>query len=555
MPATGIGTGVGLSSSQSWSSYWTQLTPYFALPATGVQLVVGATTKIYGDSLIAVAQKNNLKVTYTCDIGTQTGNDFSITPVTGDIGNHSLTINFKNGSLNLTETITLSVSAKSTSGTLGVLMIGDSTLADRQETIGGTIEGILTSCVITWLGTQGTTRKNEGYGGYRFKDFCDGISQPSKFVKAGVLNVPAYFADNSIAIPEVVYMRLGLNDISNYTPAQILVYSDILVDAFLALNKSVRVIVALPTTTTSDPVKWAISEDPANHDNFTTLIHALQSALESHYAGGVYDARVNCSFEWIYLDRFNHYTNALHPLSPDGDADHSRGLTAYINKAIESPLNGVVGYWKLDETTGNYADSVGVNTGVPSSVTQNVTGKIGKACSVVFDDLVAHYVQMGAIPNLNLPVDVYSISLWAKRNTLTNNYGGLACLIGHSGGEGGIWVLEDGSIVIADIGLTASHLWSTIWTDKAAFHHIVMVVSAIGQFGIAELFFDGISKGKPVAARTYVLDKLIIGADGNKNASFNFSGIIDEVGLFNKVLTSEQIDNLYNAGAGKSYPF
>jgi hypothetical protein len=40
---------------------------------------------------------------------------------------------------------------------------------------------------------------------------------------------------------------------------------------------------------------------------------------------------------------------------------------------------GLVSYWKLDEASGNAADSVGANTGVPTGVTQNADGVIGKS--------------------------------------------------------------------------------------------------------------------------------------------------------------------------------
>ena len=207
---------------QSWSSYWMK-TPSFALPSTGMRLVVGQAVTIYGDSLVDVSMTNNYTVVFTCDIGSQTGNDYSITPVVGNIGDHSLKIDFKNkGHIYLTKTITLSVYATATGQSLNVLMIGDSTIAGREDNEGVPIDASLSGCTINYLGTQGSgTRKNEGYGGYRMKDFVDGISQPSKFVKTGVLNIPAYFTDNSIAVPDLVWIRLGINDVGYFTDVQI----------------------------------------------------------------------------------------------------------------------------------------------------------------------------------------------------------------------------------------------------------------------------------------------------------------------------------------------
>ena len=53
----------------------------------------------------------------------------------------------------------------------------------------------------------------------------------------------------------------------------------------------------------------------------------------------------------------------------------SQSWSRYWAKKIN---DGLVGYWKLNELTGNAIDSLGVYNAVNVSVTQGVEGKIGK---------------------------------------------------------------------------------------------------------------------------------------------------------------------------------
>jgi lysophospholipase L1-like esterase len=309
--------------------------PQFAIPNTGLQLMVGQSVTIYGDSLISIPVSNHLTVTYTCNIGSQSGNDYTINPVTGDIGNHDLTMVFKNGAFTiLTKTISFAVNAKVISAGIRVLRIGDSTMAG--DGIGGMINTILPGVSIEWLGTQGTTAKSEGRAGWAFVDFITG-TRPSPFWKAGVLDIASYFTDNAIAIPDIVYIRLGMNDVfnSNYVLNTVLGYSQTLVDAFLAYNSKLRIVIALPTTCVNDSATWLADYPAGGQDAYIEKIHGFQVGLVNKYAGGVYNARVDCSYEAINISRtvVTGYANGVHP-SNGGYQQLADGLSCYINKEI-----------------------------------------------------------------------------------------------------------------------------------------------------------------------------------------------------------------------------
>jgi len=79
--------------------------------------------------------------------------------------------------------------------------------------------------------------------------------------------------------------------------------------------------------------------------------------------------------------------------------------------------------------------------------------------------------------------------------------------------------------------------------------------------GIGQIFINGVSK-----TVTKVIDQgpeptslypsnsnLQIGAGNNTDADWPFKGKVDEVGIWNKVLTQGDVDRLYNSGYGLSY--
>jgi hypothetical protein len=80
-------------------------------------------------------------------------------------------------------------------------------------------------------------------------------------------------------------------------------------------------------------------------------------------------------------------------------------------------------------------------------------------------------------------------------------------------------------------------------------HHVVWTYDGVNT----TCFLDGVSwtpaaASPDTASGPIVIGKSIIMMD-------KFTGCIDEIALWNRVLTFTEITQLYNAGAGKQYPF
>lgn len=418
--------------------------PYFASPSTGVPFIVNEEVTIYGDTLINVPITNNLNVTYACDIGTQSGNNFILNPVSGNIGVHALMITFKNGNKLITEnTINLVVYAKAPATTKKMLIIGDSLITNGINYIDSQISGILTGTTINYLGTQGTTIKHEGRGGWTTYSYI--FEGP--FVKDGVLNIPAYFTDNAIDTPDVIYIRLGVNDIygqcnGDFTDLEVLGWVGFmkqLVDGFLAFNSSLKVILGLPTLTGATSIGWNIDYDENVYiqDKFIEYMHKYWVGIVSQFDG--YNSRLSINTEVLTLDRDTGYNLAagggVHPNSI-GYTQIGTGIAIKLNeylKAAEAPTEltaiWVDNYAKIDfiDNTGGVATHEiweSKNGGEYSLVTTLVAGTATynnytwQNANMIFKVIAKNgdwYSDYSAITNLSTP-----LVLLTNQSTLTN---------------------------------------------------------------------------------------------------------------------------------------
>src|SRR5665213_298547 len=110
--------------------------------------------------------------------------------------------------------------------------------------------------------------------------------------------------------------------------------------------------------------------------------------------------------------------NRLHHLLSGNDI-FTGGLSR-INSSTDlapSLLTGIVSYWTLDETTGNAIDVAGgLNNGIPTNVTQHITGKINTAYGV---NGTSSYIDMGNKANLSLTTSG-SVSAWIYPTDVTH---------------------------------------------------------------------------------------------------------------------------------------
>lgn len=209
----------------------------------------------------------------------------------------------------------------------------------------------------------------------------------------------------------------------------------------------------------------------------------------------------------------------------------------------------LVGYWKLDEASGNAINSVnsGTNDGVNTLVTQAVTGKINTGYSFVRADLSHTY--MGAIG----PLNDYSISIWAKRTDW--GVGGQAFPFGITNAAGGpLFTGSTGSPRLRGaVGNICS--WKLAIPDDGKFHHIVLTISVTNSR--AGIYIDRNWVDKFTVACEPLQNITLAGtySAGAFNTAYPWGGSLDEVALFNKEITPDEVAKLFNRGEGIQSPF
>jgi len=211
-------------------------------------------------------------------------------------------------------------------------------------------------------------------------------------------------------------------------------------------------------------------------------------------------------------------------------------------------------YARIPDTTGNVllfhfennSDlSRNNNNGVINGAT-NTSGKFGSALSF---DGINDYVTVQDSTNLK-PNDV-TVEAWVKggaqgtfKYIVSKNYDVAGASYGlYSGAAGGLVFYVRWGALSTDF--TVSSDAGDIWDDK--WHHVV------GMFANSKLrlFVDGkeISPAVPVSLPIiYNTNNLYIGSSDGVSPNFFFTGTIDEVAIYNRTLSEQEILDHYKIG-------
>lgn len=204
------------------------------------------------------------------------------------------------------------------------------------------------------------------------------------------------------------------------------------------------------------------------------------------------------------------------------------------------PAAGLVSWWRAE---GDVSDAVGGNHGTFSGNTAYDTGKVG--LGFAFDGN-GDMMVVGTPASLQL--QDLTIEAWIKRTSasvVTYNGGG-GIIFGSTSGGYIFYLGTDNRLHFGKAGTVAPGSAGTI-TDTA-WHHVAATKSG----NTMRLYLDGVLDSTSGLAVTFSFSMpMAIGAEGDTSNS-SFLGMIDELSVFNRELTSTEIQAAYNAGtAGK----
>ena len=201
---------------------------------------------------------------------------------------------------------------------------------------------------------------------------------------------------------------------------------------------------------------------------------------------------------------------------------------------------GLVGWWPLN---GNANDALGGNNGTVNGATLT-TGQNGSANSAYnFNSALNQTINIASyfgLGNTNV-----TVSLWINSPTSTN-HGAFARVgvgsYGYGVGMGSTSFNVDGNNLII---LFESVRWVvTSATISTGWHSVVFTID---NSGVPSAYLDGVSAGSysGTSAIAPTINLTQIGGYGTRY----FNGSIDDVRIYNRVLTPGEITSLYNLGA------
>jgi len=200
---------------------------------------------------------------------------------------------------------------------------------------------------------------------------------------------------------------------------------------------------------------------------------------------------------------------------------------------IVSPPD-LVSWWPLDETSGTLAEDIADgNDGTHINSPTPIAGKVDGALDFDgTDDLV----DAGNPTNLKLTTG--TVDAWIKTSDAGNGFRGIATKNMAYG-----MFLKDNIFGIFDWG-TSTFKSTGINLADGQFHHVAFTFQS-GVNGGTVLYIDGVAK--LTTKMTVRNQNLSFNIGSDHNVPQNFAGIIDEVEVFDRVLTPTEIKEIFDA--------
>lgn len=221
------------------------------------------------------------------------------------------------------------------------------------------------------------------------------------------------------------------------------------------------------------------------------------------------------------------------------------------------PTEGLISYYKLDDTDNiNAIDELGTNDGTQKNdVIDNIAGKLGTAFS--FDGSDA-YVSLGDASATFEGISETTISMWINFDSVSVrqelfdssnhfNQGDTTCAY---------ILLNTGLLIFQCYGDSAMNIGSVNYNpdfSPGSWHFLTGTINSTH----INLYVDGTKVANNLKNNNITIQntshELCIGKYGTGNDNEVY-GDIDEVGIWNRALTPEEVSVLYNNGEGLTYP-
>ena len=204
-------------------------------------------------------------------------------------------------------------------------------------------------------------------------------------------------------------------------------------------------------------------------------------------------------------------------------------------------LNGLEAWWSLDEASGNRVDSHNGYICTPSGTTASAAGKVGNALSLAGTG----YVGRANISALDFSGD-FTAAVWVKPTAYVGG-GGIIGQMAYSTSGWGMWQFNASVNCFVGGGYT-----SIVNVNTGSWWLLIM--QYVNATSALNLYKNNLDAGNSTKTRTRNGSVPFNIGSYNNGTGLEHNGLIDEVALWSRVLTSDERTELYNSGSGISYP-
>ncbi|RJR22465.1 MAG: DUF4082 domain-containing protein [Nitrospiraceae bacterium] len=224
-------------------------------------------------------------------------------------------------------------------------------------------------------------------------------------------------------------------------------------------------------------------------------------------------------------------------------------LLIFQSGYAQMPGDGQVAYWSFNEWSGSTAqDSAGYNTGSLINGPSWVTGRAGNALSF---DGINDYVEIPDHPSLDLTAGEFTLSVWIYPESYGEALNGR--IIDHCGaseGEGGWSLLVNNYQGNQNLRLTIKNGSSiqSVYSDigsigLSAWQHVAVTL----EFGTVTFYVDGQIEGQAGGIQSPSDQNCPVRIGMRADDMFRaYTGVIDEVRIYNRALSYQEIIDLYD---------
>jgi hypothetical protein len=234
-----------------------------------------------------------------------------------------------------------------------------------------------------------------------------------------------------------------------------------------------------------------------------------------------------------------------------------------INPPLYLGLNtGLVGFWSFDQDdvagTTVYDRSGKENNGTLTNSPRQVVGRVGQALEF---DGTSSYVSLGNRASLDMGAKNFTFSAWIRYTDTSNVIlfsNKVRCRSGGVAEWRGYCVYQDNNGLVLSVTDTNNTFAQTIHTtgyNDGAWHFLVVTAAWSGSSLDVRFYRDGVevfNQSLPSLSGSLGTTNAVAGIsktpDGADGGTQHFKGTIDEVRVYDRALTAQEIQRLYRIG-------